>query len=53
MTLHELKQPIEPPNRTAIVRGLCSVVGNLREDLNTQRWALEEAEQLCPSGKFA
>lgn len=45
MSLYEPKQPIEPPNRVAVVRGLCSVVTSLPPDLNTQRFALEEAEE--------
>ncbi len=46
MRLYDPKQPIEPPNRTSIARGLCSVVAHLPDDLNTQRWCLQEAEQL-------
>lgn len=44
MTLYEAKQPLDPPSPTAIVRGLCSIVGHLPADINTQRWSLEEAE---------
>ena len=46
MKLTELKQPIEPPNRPSIARGLCSVVAHLPSDVNTERCSLEEAEQL-------
>lgn len=46
MRLYDPKQPIEPPNRTSIARGLCSVVAHLESDLNTERWCLQEAEQL-------
>jgi hypothetical protein len=46
MRLTELKQPIEPPHRASIARGLCSVVAHLPDDLNTERWCLQEAEQL-------
>lgn len=46
MSLYEPKQPIEPPNRTSIARGLCSIVAHLPPDINTQRWCLEEAEEL-------
>ncbi len=43
MGLFEPKQRIEPPSKVAVVRGLCSIVASLPPDLNTQRFALEEA----------
>ena len=46
MRLYDPKKPVEPPNRTSIARGLCSVVAHLPDDLNTERWCLEEAHQL-------
>ncbi len=46
MRLTESKQPIEPPNRPAIVRGLCSVATHLPNGLNTERGCLEEAYEL-------
>jgi hypothetical protein len=45
MSLYESRQPIEPPSKVAVVRGLCSVVASLPADLNTQRFALEEADE--------
>jgi hypothetical protein len=46
MRLTESKQPIEPPTRPAIVRGLCSVATHLPNGLNTERGCLEEAYEL-------
>jgi len=43
MQYRELKQPIEPPPRVAIARGLCSVAARLPPDINTERGCLEEA----------
>ncbi|OYQ41870.1 hypothetical protein CHU94_05760 [Rhodoferax sp. TH121] len=43
MRAHELKQPIEPPNKVSIARGLCSLVGSLPPDINTERGCLEDA----------
>ena len=45
MSLYDPKLPLEPPNRVAIARGLCSIVAHLPLDINTQRWSLEEAEE--------
>lgn len=46
MHLAEMKQPIEPPNRVAIARGLCEVADQLPDGLNTERGCLEEANEL-------
>jgi hypothetical protein len=46
MRLTEPKQPIEPPNRTSIAKGLCTVAALLPSDVNTERCCLEEAGQL-------
>lgn len=46
MRLCDPQTPVEPASRTSIVRGLCSVVAHLPDDLNTERWCLEEARQL-------
>jgi hypothetical protein len=43
MHIHPLYQPIEPPNRVSIVRGLCSLVENLPPGINTERSCLEKA----------
>ena len=43
MRIHERRQPIEPPSRAAIARGLCSVIANLPANINTERFCLEEA----------
>ena len=38
-------QPIEPPSRVAIARGLCSVASRLPNTLNVENGCLENAEQ--------
>lgn len=38
-------QPIEPPSRVAIARGLCSVASRLPNTLNVENGCLEDAEQ--------
>lgn len=46
MRIHELKQPIEPPNKVSIARGLCALVERLPPDINTERSCLEDAFML-------
>lgn len=46
MWIHELKQPIEPPNKVSIARGLCALIENLPPDINTERSYLEDAFKL-------
>lgn len=46
MRIHELKQPVEPPSRASIARGLCSVAANLPPDINFERCCLEDAGKL-------
>lgn len=43
MPIHPPYHPIEPPNKVAIVRGLCSLVEKLPPDMNTQRSCLVQA----------
>lgn len=43
MRIHELIQPIEPPNKVSIAKGLCCLVENLPPDINTERGCLENA----------
>ena len=49
MQSHELRQPIEPPSRISIARGLCSVIESLPADINFERCCLEEAGKLLES----
>ncbi len=46
MRFHELDQPIEPPSKASIARGLCSLIEKLPPYINSERFCLEEA------GKF-